>query len=66
MKLPINWFMQHVKSNRVIKQNEIIDSLTKLGFEVETVEIYGQVTGPLVIGKVLKIEILSEFKKPIR
>lgn len=66
MKLPINWFMQHVKSNRVIKQNEIIDSLTKLGFEVETVEIYGQVTGPLVIGKVLKIEILSEFKKLIR
>lgn len=66
MKLPISWIMQHVKAKRNIKENEIIDSLIKLGFEVEAVERYGNVKGPLVIGRVEKIEILTEFKKPIR
>ncbi|MGA1292750.1 MAG: phenylalanine--tRNA ligase subunit beta [Candidatus Nanopelagicales bacterium] len=66
MKLPISWIMKHVKLSRVVKVNEIVDSLTNLGFEVESVSTYGNVSGPLVIGQVLKIEPLTEFKKPIR
>lgn len=66
MKLPISWIMQHVKSNKTINENKIIDSLINLGFEVESVETYGDVKGQIVVGKVNKIEILTEFKKPIR
>jgi len=66
MKLPITWILQHIKSNKSLKENEIIDSLIKLGYEVEAVEKYGEVKGPLVVGRVEKIEQLNEFKKPIR
>jgi phenylalanyl-tRNA synthetase beta chain len=39
----------------------------KAGLEVETVETLGAgVIGPLVVGHVVSIEELTEFKKPIR
>ena len=66
MKLPISWLLQHLKSSKLIKVDDIISSLTQLGFEVESREVFAPVTGSLVIGKIEKIEQLSEFKKPIR
>lgn len=66
MKLPISWILQHIETRKKISEHEVIDSLIKLGFEVETVETYGEVKGPLVVGRVNKIEVLTEFKKPIR
>jgi len=66
MKLPISWINEFVKFPKTTKTEVIVDSLVKLGYEVEGVEIFGDVQGPLVVGKVEKIEILTEFKKPIR
>lgn len=66
MKLPISWINEFVKFPKNTKTETIVENLVKLGYEVESVEIFGDVQGPLVVGKVEKIEILSEFKKPIR
>lgn len=66
MKLPISWINEYVKFPKNTKKEVIVEHLIKLGYEVEAVETFGPVQGPLVIGQVEKIEILSEFKKPIR
>jgi phenylalanyl-tRNA synthetase beta chain len=66
VKLSINWINEYVKFPKTTKPEVIVEHLVKLGYEVEAVEIFGNVQGPLVVGKVGKIEILNEFKKPIR
>ncbi|AKG41824.1 phenylalanyl-trna synthetase subunit beta [Streptomyces xiamenensis] len=46
---------------------DLATKLISAGLEVETVERLGaDLTGPLVVGQVLAIEELTEFKKPIR
>ena len=66
MKLPISWINEFVKFPKNTKTEAIVDNLVKLGYEVEGIEIFGDVHGPLVVGRVEKFEILEEFKKPIR
>ena len=66
MKLPISWINEFVKFPKYTKTEVIVDNLVKLGYEVEGIEIFGDVHGPLVVGRVEKFEILDEFKKPIR
>ena len=66
MKLSINWLNEYVKFPKTIKTEVIVEHLVKIGYEVEAVEIFGNVQGPLVVGKVEKIEIMNDFKKPIR
>ena len=45
---------------------EIDAGFVRVGFEIEEVEPFPEITGPLVIGRVAEIEELTEFKKPIR
>lgn len=66
MRLPISWILQHIKTSKNLSESQIIQKLIEIGFEVESVTKYGDVKGPLVIGRVEKIESLTEFKKPIR
>lgn len=46
--------------------DDIDAGFVRVGFEIEDVEPFPEVTGPLVIGRVAEIEELTEFKKPIR
>ncbi len=65
MKLPLSW----IKEFAPVQANarEIADTLINAGLEVEGVETLGAgVSGTLVIGRVMEIEELTEFKKPIR
>lgn len=67
MKAPLSWLNEFIENDSPISVNQAIEAFTKLGFEVEDVlEIGKGITGPVVIGKVLQIEELTEFKKPIR
>jgi phenylalanyl-tRNA synthetase beta chain len=66
MKLPISWINQFVKFPKNTKIKIIVDHLVKLGYEVEAVETFGDVSGSIVVGRVEKIETLTEFKKSIR
>ena len=50
-----------------MKPQEIADAFVRVGFEVEEIEHQGaEIVGPLVVGKVLSVDEITEFKKPIR
>jgi phenylalanyl-tRNA synthetase beta chain len=66
MKLPISWLNEFVQLPEGTTGREVAASLLKVGFEVESVEMIGDVRGPLVVGQVQQIEELTDFKKPIR
>jgi phenylalanyl-tRNA synthetase beta chain len=67
MRAPLSWIKEIVDIPSKISPQEIADSLIRVGFEVEDVIEQGfDLTGPLVIGEVLSIEEITEFKKPIR
>ena len=54
MKAPISWLRELVNLPEGVGTKEIADSFTRLGLTVEHIESTGsQVTGPLVIGRVL-------------
>jgi phenylalanyl-tRNA synthetase beta chain len=65
MKLPLSW----IKEFAPVQANarEVAEALINAGLEVEGVETLGAgVNGTLIIGRVVGIEELTEFKKPIR
>ena len=67
MRAPLSWLREYVDLPEGITGREVAARLISAGLEVETVEQLGaDLTGPLVVGQVLAIEELTEFKKPIR
>ncbi|WP_030691946.1 phenylalanine--tRNA ligase subunit beta [Streptomyces globisporus] len=67
MRVPLSWLREYVDLPATETGRDVQAKLISAGLEVETVEQLGSgLTGPLVVGKVLTIEELTEFKKPIR
>ncbi|MGY1849544.1 phenylalanine--tRNA ligase subunit beta [Blastococcus sp. SYSU DS1021] len=66
MKVPVSWLSELVDLPAGITVEELDDAFVRLGFEVEDVVRPPVTTGPLVVGRVLEIEELTGFKKPIR
>ncbi|MFF8291796.1 phenylalanine--tRNA ligase subunit beta [Streptomyces sp. NPDC016309] len=67
MRVPLSWLREYVDLPATETGRDVQAKLVSAGLEVETVERLGAgLTGPLVVGKVLTIEELTEFKKPIR
>ena len=66
MKIPVSWLREFVEIPENLSGRQISELLLKVGFEVEGVETVGDVRGTLVIGRVQKIEELTDYKKPIR
>ncbi|MEU6975907.1 MULTISPECIES: phenylalanine--tRNA ligase subunit beta [unclassified Streptomyces] len=67
MRVPLSWLREYVDLPVTETGRDVQAKLISAGLEVETVERLGAgLTGPLVVGKVLTIEELTEFKKPIR
>ncbi|NGN64317.1 phenylalanine--tRNA ligase subunit beta, partial [Streptomyces sp. A7024] len=67
MRAPLSWLRSYVDLPADVTGRDVQEKLISAGLEVETVEQLGAgLTGPLVVGKVLAIEELTEFKKPIR
>ncbi|MEV0118004.1 phenylalanine--tRNA ligase subunit beta [Streptomyces sp. NPDC050844] len=67
MRVPLSWLREYVDLPTTENGRDVQAKLIDVGLEVETVEQLGAgLTGPLVVGKVLTIEELTEFKKPIR
>jgi phenylalanyl-tRNA synthetase beta chain len=67
MRAPLSWIKEFVEIPSSITADHISDALIRVGFEVEEIITQGgDLTGPLVFGKVLTIEEITEFKKPIR
>ena len=66
MRTPIEWLSEYVSMPADTSATDIADALLRIGFEVEDIHTVPETTGDLVVGQVLSIEELTEFKKPIR
>ncbi|MGP4053480.1 phenylalanine--tRNA ligase subunit beta [Mycobacterium sp. 4D054] len=69
MRLPYSWLRDTVQAGAPgwdVPADELEQTLIRIGHEVEEIIPVGPVSGPLTIGRVVEIEELTEFKKPIR
>ncbi|MEI4270796.1 phenylalanine--tRNA ligase subunit beta [Klenkia sp. LSe6-5] len=66
MKIPVSWLSQHVDLPAGTGVDDLDAAFVRQGLEVEDVLRAPATTGPLVVGRVLEIEELTGFKKPIR
>ncbi|MEW2524018.1 phenylalanine--tRNA ligase subunit beta [Streptomyces sp. NPDC047071] len=67
MRIPLSWLREYVDLPATETGRDVQAKLISAGLEVESVEQLGAgLKGPLVVGKVLTIEELEGFKKPIR
>ena len=67
MRAPLSWLRELVAIPADQSGRDVAAKLIAAGLEVETVESVGAgVDGPLLVGLVLEVEELTEFKKPIR
>ncbi|GJO03701.1 phenylalanine--tRNA ligase beta subunit [Mycobacterium marinum] len=69
MRVPYSWLREVVAAGAPgwdVSPEELEQALVRIGHEVEAVTPVGPVTGPLTVGRVIEIEELSGFKKPIR
>ncbi len=67
MRAPLSWIKEFVDIPSSVTAEQISDGLIRVGFEVEEIIHQGvDLTGPLKFAKVLSIEEITEFKKPIR
>ncbi len=67
MKVPLSWLSEFVTLPNDLKAQEIENAFVKVGFEIENIDHQGaEISGPLVVAKVVEIEELVEHKKPIR
>ncbi|QZA09577.1 phenylalanine--tRNA ligase subunit beta [Mycolicibacter heraklionensis] len=69
MRIPYSWLRETLIAGAPgfdITAEELEQALLRIGHEVEGVHTLGPVTGPFKVGRVVEIEELTEFKKPIR
>jgi phenylalanyl-tRNA synthetase beta chain len=67
MLVPLSWLREFAPVPAAESGRDVAARLVAAGLEVETVNIVGDGTvGPVVVGRVLEIEELLEFKKSIR
>ena len=67
MRAPLSWLRDLVAIPADQTGRDVAHRLIRAGLEVETVDTVGLgLDGALVVGRVLEVEELTEFKKPIR
>jgi phenylalanyl-tRNA synthetase beta chain len=66
MRVPISWLRGYAPIPAGTDAADVAQRLTAAGLEVEAVEPAGHDIHGVVVGQVLTIEELTEFKKPIR
>lgn len=69
MRIPYSWLREALTAGAPdfdLSADALEQALLRVGHEVEGVHTLGPVTGPFKVGRVVEIEELTEFKKPIR
>ena len=67
MLIPRSWMNDFVRIPSTISDQDIADAFVRVGFEVEEIIYQGaDISGPLVIGKVVSFDAVEGVKKPIR
>ncbi|MBP2708047.1 phenylalanine--tRNA ligase subunit beta [Microbispora sp. RL4-1S] len=65
MKVPLSWLREYVDLPAVTA-HEVAERLTAAGLKLEAISSHGHEIKNVVVGRVLEIEELTGFKKPIR
>jgi len=66
VRVPVSWLTEHLELGDATGAQELADAFVRIGIEVDDVVPLKEVSGPLVVGRIVEIEELTEFKKPIR
>lgn len=66
MRVPVSWLTEHLDAGEAVGPQELAEAFVRIGIEVDDVRALGDVSGPLVVARVVEIEELTGFKKPIR
>ena len=67
MRAPVSWVREFAALPADVDGRRLAEALVRAGLEVESVEVMGaDVDGPVVVGRVVSVEELAEYKKPIR
>jgi phenylalanyl-tRNA synthetase beta chain len=66
VRVPVSWLTEHFETTQQFTAEQLAEAFVRVGLEVESVTPLGPVTGPVVVGRVVEITELTEFKKPIR
>ncbi|MFA5918958.1 MAG: phenylalanine--tRNA ligase subunit beta, partial [Candidatus Nanopelagicaceae bacterium] len=67
MRVPLSWIREFADVPGSLSNEEISDAFVRVGFEVEEIYVTGaDISGPLKVGRVVNVETITEFKKPIR
>ena len=65
MRVPLSW-LRTLVPDLTASADEVYEALVRAGLEVEQVEHVGHDVSGVVVGRVLDVEELTGFKKPIR
>ncbi|HYS40928.1 MAG TPA: phenylalanine--tRNA ligase subunit beta, partial [Pseudonocardiaceae bacterium] len=70
MRVPVSWLAERLElpayDDGISLADRFADAFVRVGIEIEEVTALGEVTGPIVVGRVVEVEDLTGFKKPIR
>jgi len=66
MLVPLSWLLEYVALDEPADAGEVARRLTAVGLEIESIEQVGQDIAGVVIARVLEIEELAGYRKPIR
>jgi phenylalanyl-tRNA synthetase beta chain len=70
VRVPVTWLAERLElpeyDDGIALADRFAEAFVRVGLEVEEVTELGEVTGPIVVGRVVEIEELTDFKKPIR
>jgi phenylalanyl-tRNA synthetase beta chain len=69
MRVPYSWLREVLNAGAPgwdVDPGDLEQTLVRVGHEIEEVITLGPVDGPLTVGRVISIEELTDFKKPIR
>ncbi len=67
MRIGLDWIREMVDLPSHVTAREVADRIVAAGLEVESVDVLGAgLEGDLYVGRVVEIEELKDFKKPIR
>ena len=65
MRVPLSWLAEYLSLPAGDALSTVADVMVRLGVEVDGIH-RADLTGPIVIGRVLEVEDLTQFKKSIR
>lgn len=66
MRIPVSWLAEHLELPESTTAEALAEAFVTIGLEVEDVIQLASVDGPLVVGRVVEVEELNDFKKSIR